>query len=222
VRVKVKGLFRRTLRNRSVYSSWVHINTFITTPDFLRNCHCCKWLFLSEGFHCRCLRTKRPLLLSPSYVNMVKTDVLPPGRSYINISAAEESETEAFFCRTKHKQNKAFCKWFISKSKHIYTPHELEVKTWIKADLKRYMNRHYYFSFWLVFAILRSLLPKPVSVFTPSGITQTLKTTLALFTILYGQRHLSTKVGLFWTRWCVFLFCTKQKSSWLSGWHAVC
>ena len=144
--VKVKGLFGRTLWNRSVYCSWVHncilytlvraswiecnncptrrdlfsllyfcrqlyifrvltqldsykirICTLITIPDFLRNGHCCKWLFSSEGFHCRCFRTYgMPQPLSPSYVNVIKTDVLPPGRSYSNISAAEKCETGAF------------------------------------------------------------------------------------------------------------------------------
>lgn len=96
-------------------------------------------------------------------------------------SLLQRSVKPGLLCRTKHKQNKAFCKWFISKSKHIYIPHVLEVKTWIKADLKWYMKRHYYCSFWLVFAILWSILPKSVSVFTPSGITWTLKTTLALY-----------------------------------------
>jgi hypothetical protein len=54
-------------------------------------------------------------------------------------------------------------------------------ENWIKADLKLYMKRHYDFSFWLVFAVMRILPSKSVPVFTLSGITQTLKTTLALY-----------------------------------------
>ena len=90
-------------------------------------------------------------------------------------SLLQRSVKPKLLCHTTHKQSKAFCKWFISKSKHtyIYIPHVLEVKTWIKADLKR--------CFWLVFAILGSLLPKSAPVFKPSGITETLTATLALY-----------------------------------------
>jgi hypothetical protein len=117
---------------------------------------------------------------------------------------------------TKHKQNKAFCKWFISKSKHIYIPHVLEAKTWIKADLKRYMNRHYDFSFWLVFAILGSLLPKSVCVSTPSRITHTLKTTLALYLhyymvkVIFGRELGSSEHRLFV---CLFVSLALQPSA---------